>query len=214
MSATASGPASGDRGAALVIVLLLMVLLAVLAGALITVSTTETLIGAAHRQAQEAAHGADAALERALLDLARLPDWSVVLAAPPANALSTFDDGAAAPIGPDGRRIDLALLTAARQRESDSRDGPLFGADSPQWRLFAHAPIQNLAASVAPVPVYLVVWVADDGMDGDGDPSRDANQRVIVHATALGAGGTSRSVEAAIGRTPEGVLRLRSWHRP
>lgn len=203
-----------ERGSALVIVLLLALLVGVLAGALITVATTETLISAAHRQVQEASHGADAALERALLDLARLPDWSVVLAAPPGNVLSTFHDGAATPTGPDGRRIDLAALTGARQRESDARDRAAFGLDSPQWRLFAHAPIQDLAPSVLRLPLYLVVWVADDGMDGDGDPGRDANGRIAVHAAAFGSARTRRRAEAVVERTAEGVVRLRSWHRP
>jgi hypothetical protein len=205
---------SGNRGAALVVVLLLMMLLAVVAGGLITLSTTETLISAAHRMAHEASHGADAALERVLLDLAILPDWSTLLAQPPGNRVSTFNDGAATPIGPDGRPIDLSDLTAERQRESDARDGPVFGVNSPQWRLLAHAPIHHLASSIIALPVYLVVWVADDGPDGDGDPARDANQRVVLHAVALGGAGTRRSVEAVVERTSEGVLRLRSWHRP
>lgn len=203
-----------DRGAALVVVLLLMILLVVIAGGLITLATTETLISAAHRHAHEAAHGADAALERALLDLALLPDWSPLLAPPPGNVVSSFDDGAMTPTGPDGRRIDLSVLTAERQRESDARDGPLFGPNSPQWRLLAHAPIHQLASRVTALPVYLVVWVGDDGPDGDGDPTRDVNQRVVLHAVALGGAGTRRAVEAIAERTPEGVLRLRSWHQP
>jgi hypothetical protein len=203
-----------ERGAALVVVLLLMLLLGVIAAALITLSTTETLISASHRHAQEASHGADAALERALLDLARLPDWSPLLVPPPGNVVSGFNDGAVAPVGPDGRRIDLPSLTAIRQRESDARDTPMYGADTPQWRLLAHAPIRDLAASVTDLPVYLVVWVGDDGLDGDGDPARDANQRVVLHAVALGGGGTRRSVEAVVERTVEGVVRVRSWHRP
>jgi hypothetical protein len=203
-----------DRGAALVVVLLIMMLLAVVAGGLITLSTTETLISAAHRHAHEAAHGADAALERALLDLALLPDWSPLLVPSPGNVVSTFTDGAVTPIGPDGRRIELSALTADRQRESDARDGPRFGANSPQWRLLAHAPIHHLAPAVTALPVYLVVWVADDGPDGDDDPTHDANQRVLLHAVAFGGAGTRRSVEALVERTVEGVIRLRAWHRP
>jgi hypothetical protein len=205
---------TGNRGAALVIVLLIMMLLAVVAGGLIILATTETLISATHRHAHEASHGADAALERVLLDLASLPDWSALLVPPPGNIVSSFNDGASTPIGPDGRRIDLPVLTAERQRESDAHDGPLFGPNSPQWRLLAHAPIHHLASTVTRLPVYLVVWVGDDGPDGDGDPTRDANQRVVLHAIALGGAGTRRSVEAVAERTSEGVLRLRSWHRP
>jgi hypothetical protein len=203
-----------DQGSALVIVLLLMLLLAAVAGALVTLATTETLISAGHRHAYEASHGADAALERALLDLALQPDWSALLAPPPGNVVSAFDDATLSPIGPGGRRIDLSALTTARQQDTDAHDGPTFGADTPQWRLLAHAPIHDLASGLTALPLYLIVWVGDDGFDGDGDPTRDANQRVILHAVALGSAGTRRAVEAVVERTPEGVLRLRSWHRP
>jgi hypothetical protein len=204
-----------EQGTAALTALLLILLLGAVAAALITLTNTETLISASHRHVQETSHGAEAALERALFDLALLPDWSVIVAPPPGNVVSSFDDGTATPQGPDGRRLNLASLTAERQRESDDRDGPaVFGADSPQWRLFAHAPIHTLVPS-APTgpPVYLVVWVADDGGDGDGDPNRDANQRVIVHAGAFGSGGARRAVQATISRPPDGTLTLVSWHR-
>ena len=136
-----------------------------------------------------------------------MPDWSAVLAAPPAN-VSTFNDGAFEPRGPDGRPLDLADLTVERQRESDERDGTgVFGADAPQWRLFAHAPMRDLLPSRRlDLPIYLVVWVADDGVDGDGDAARDVNETILVHAQAFGIAGARRSVEAAVSRSADGVL--------
>jgi hypothetical protein len=216
-----SGRPAGDRGdpnergAVLILALLLMMLLGVIGAGLITVTMTETLIAASYRHAMEASSGAEAALERALHDLAAIPDWSVVLEPPPAPPQSTFNDGAAQPRSPDGGTLNLSGLTADRQRESDARDGPsVFGADSPRWRLFAHAPIADLFRAGQPVPpVYLVVWVADDGGDGDGDPERDVNETVLVHAAAFGSGGGRRAVEASVGRSPDGLLVLRSWHR-
>ena len=98
----------------------------------------------------------------------------------------------------------------------DQRDGPaIFGANSPQWRLFAHASVSALmAAPGLDLPLYLVVWVADDESDGDGDPAVDRNERILVWAVAFGAGGARRSVEARVGRTPGGDLQLLSWIGP
>jgi hypothetical protein len=204
-----------ERGAAIVIALLLTVLLALLGAGLLTLANTETLIAASYRHGQEASYGAEAALERALTDLAVAADWTTVLASPPANVVSTFDDGQANVRLPEGRVVSLAAVTMQRQQESDEQAGPaVFGADSPRWRLFAHARLQDLDPSPASgAPLYLMVWVADDGADGDGDPARDANGRIHVHAEAFGASGARRAVAAAIERTTAGAIRRISWHR-
>jgi hypothetical protein len=202
-----------ERGAAVILALLIMMLLTIVGLALVTLASTESLIAASYRHSQEAAYGAEAAFERALLDLDYVADWSMVLGPP--NVQSTFTDGSATPPGPDGQRLDLARLTLARQAESDDRDGPaVFGANAPQWRLFAHAPIQDLLPPPGvPLPLYLVVWVADDGVDGDGDGERDSNGRVMVHAAAIGMRGTRRAVEGIVARSGNGLLTVVSWHR-
>ncbi len=189
------------------VALLMALLVGAIAAALVTLTTTETLIAASYRHGQEASYGAEAALERGLHDLATMPDWSPALSAPPTNVTSGFDDGEVAPRAPDGRTLDLVRLTAERQRASDEHDGPaVFGADSPRWRLYAHASVRALLASpeAAPalnLPLYLVVWVADDESDGDGDPAVDSNGRILVCAMAFGAGGARRSTEARVART-------------
>lgn len=206
-------PSSRERGVALLIALLTAVLLAGMAAALVAVSTTETLISAAHRHAEEASHAADAALERALHDLAVVADWSLALLPAPAGITATFNDGEATPVAPDGRRLDLARLGAERQADSDRRYGPAaFGADSPQWRLFAHAPLgRMLPPDLAAPPAYLLVWVADDGGDGDSDPSSDGNGRILVFAEAYGAGGARRAIEAGIRRASNGSVEVVTW---
>ena len=207
---------ANERGAAVVMALLIAILVGAVAAALVSLTTTETLINATFRHGKETSYGAEAALERALHDLATMPDWSPVLAAAPGNLMSGFDDGAAVTRAPDGRALDLAVLTAERQRESDQRDGPaVFGADSPRWRLFAHAsPDALMAAAGLDLPLYLVVWVADDESDGDGDPAVDRNGRILVWAVAFGAGGARHSVEARVGRTGGGDLQLLAWPDP
>ena len=203
---------NSEAGSALLVVLLISVLLAGAGAAVITLTRTETLITGAHRHVQEAVSAADAAFERALLDLDALPDWSAVLLPSPANTQGTFVDGKTHPIAPDAQALDLGALTARRQAESDLTSGPgAFGADSPRWRLFGHASLEAvLPAGVPARPAYLIVWVSDDGWDGDGDPTRDSNGRLLLTADAYGAGGTRRRVEAAIFRPADGILRVLS----
>jgi hypothetical protein len=199
---------SNERGAALLIAIMTTMLLAALAASLVYVSTTETLISAAFRHGEETSSAADAALERALLDLDLLPDWSAALS----GTAASFSDGQMQFVAPDGRRFDLGQLTQQRQRASDAAYGAhSFGADTPQWRLYAHAGLGNLLpAGAATQPAYLVVWVADDGWDGDGDPSADSNRLVLAHAEAYGAGGARRVFEASVGRADGGWLQLRT----
>jgi len=211
-----AGALTNDHGIAVVIALLLALLLGAIAAALVALTTTETSISLSFRQAQEVSHGAEAALERALHDLAAMGDWSATLAAPPGNVTSTFDDGETVALTPAGRSLDLAQLTAERQAESDSRAGPdVFGADSPEWRLFAHAPLQALLPGAGlDLPLYLVVWVADDEWDGDGDPAVDSNERILIRAHAFGAGGAERSAEARVGRTGGGDIHILARREP
>ena len=61
------------------------------------------------------------------------------------------------------------------------------------------------------LPLYLVVWVADDESDADGDPGADANRRILVWATAFGSAGARRSVELRIAKTDAGDLQLLGW---
>lgn len=213
---TSSRSRSDERGVAVVMALLMAALVGAVAAALVALTTTETLISASFRHGREASYGAEAALERALHDLATIPDWSAALTAPPGNLTSGFDDGESVPRSPDGRMLDLAALTADRQRESDQRDAPsVVGADSPQWRLFAHAPLGALLPEPGPdLPLYLVVWVADDESDGDGNPAVDRNGEIRVFAVAFGAGAARRSVEARVGRTGGGDLELLAWTDP
>jgi hypothetical protein len=199
----------GERGTAVLVALLLLTLVGAVAAALVAISTMETIISARYRHAQETAFGAEAAFELALRDLSVLPDWSRVLATPPGNLMSPFDDGEVMPRGPDGRTLDLAGMTTNRQRESDTRLGTGFGGDSPRWRLFVHATPRELRARPdISVPLYFVVWVSDDESDSDGDPAIDSNGRILLYALAVGSGGARRSVEGRISRTVGGDIRL------
>jgi len=128
----------------------------------------------------------------------------------------SFDDGAGSVSGPDGRALSMAALTTARQSASDLAYGPAaFGDDSPVWRLFGHAELGALLPpGVASPPGYVLVWVADDGGDGDGDAARDTNGVVLVYADAYGVSGAHRAVELSVARVTPGTIRVLSWKDP
>lgn len=204
---------AGERGAALLLALITAAALAVLAAALMALTSTDVLIAGSSRAAQETLHAVDAAVARSVGELAPLPDWSLVLAAPPGNLTASFDEGVGVVRAPDGRTFSVGALTASRQAASHAVAGPaVFGADAPQWRLYARASLQSLlpAGLIAP-PAYTLLWVADDGADGDGDAERDANGQLLVHGEAYGVAGARRVVDAAIARAVPGAVRLLAW---
>jgi hypothetical protein len=76
----------GERGVALVLALLALVVLAMVGGALVTVTITETAIAARFRDGVQAFYAADGALERALAEVAAAPDWAALIDPLPAAA--------------------------------------------------------------------------------------------------------------------------------
>lgn len=176
-------------------------------------------------------YAADAGVELAARDLARLADWSPVLSG---AQQSDFADGLAGGVRPvpGGGAVDLTAATnmlncgktmdcTDLQMNANSRDRP-WGANNPRWRLFAFGPMHHVAGLARPAPCYLAVWIADDTRERDGDPSIDADEQedghgiVRVHAEAYGVEGSRRVIEAELARIcADGDclpgLRVQSW---
>ena len=51
-------------------------------------------------------------------------------------------------------------------------------------------------------PAFLAVWVADDAVDGDGDPSADKNGVILVRGAAFGPGEGEAFVTLTVSRDP------------
>src|SRR5437016_10326833 len=104
-----SSSSTYETGLALVIALLATTLMLALGGALVLLTSSETVIAANFRAGHEGLYAADAAFERALVDLRTVPDWTRVLSG---GERSSFADGA--PSGSrtliDGSVIDLAQI--------------------------------------------------------------------------------------------------------
>jgi hypothetical protein len=220
-----------EDGLAIVLALMTTLLLSSLTGALILLTSSEALIAANFRNAQEGVYAADAAIERALADLSAMGDWNPVLAG---TVRSGFVDGA--PSGTrnlaDGTRLDLdeTINRINCQKATPCRASDLvaisarrpWGANNPVWQLFAYGPLSNLLpGDGVRSQFYVVVMAADDGSENDGDPLHDGDDAarnrgtgvLALHAEAFGPRGTHAIVEATVARRPAGAtgVRIVSW---
>jgi hypothetical protein len=186
---------SSNRGAALIAALMITSLVGALIASLVFIIVTESRIGRNQQAAESGGYAADAGIERLIGELRRLPAWQLVPSA--ASVAPSFNDGRLAPALADGTPLDLPRLTADRQAASNAfyPSGP----NRPQWTLYAHASLARITASDARLPSpYVVVWVADDPEDGDGDPLRDSNGVILARAEAFNVRGARRAVEATL----------------
>jgi hypothetical protein len=222
-------PEATDRspGSALVIVLLGLLLVSALAVAMLSVSTSDTLASANQRDAAAAGGAAEGALELAADEVIHIADWDSVLSGAirsvrvdgPPSGSRTLPDGGIVLLDELANRANClqpAPCTPA-QLASVSADRR-WGANNPNWRLFAY----GNAGSVPPaLPVYTVVLVGDDPQEQDGDPGRDASvgapgrDLLLLRAMAFGPSGSRRTVQATVERYVAGpgtaALRFLSW---
>jgi hypothetical protein len=204
-----SGPQ--DRGSALLCVLMIAALLGVAGAALALVVASEASISGNYQAAQQSLYAADAGVERAIGELRVLSTWQTIPAM--AGSLAAdFNDGQSTARAPDGSLLDFAQMTARRQSQSDAIYAP--APDRPRWQLFGHAPLNRMVPGAGSSLPYVVVWMADDPDDRDGDPSLDSNDILMVRAEAFGVRAGRRAVEATIRREeaidaeqPGGVMR-------
>ena len=222
------------RGIALVLALLVTSFLTAIGLGLALIVMMDRLATGNLRGSVAMLYAADAAIELAARDLARLEDWSEALSG---RARSAFTDGE--PSGtraiPGGGAVDLTaatnLLNCGRaagctgaQMDASTRERP-WGPNNARWRLYAYGPLGNIVQFARPADCYLVVWVADDPREADGDPETDAVASAPGHdvlrlrAEAYGPAAGRRALEAEVVRwclegPPGGCrprTRVQSW---
>jgi hypothetical protein len=191
---------------ALLTALFATALLMALGLSVVLLGTAEVTLAAHDREARGLSYASKAAATVAVADLQALPSWSALIApGVPADTSASpgrFVDAILNPAAPwGGPALDLRALTARMQNDSDAVTS--LGGDAPVWRLFDYGRLDRLVpASARASPYYLVVWVADDRADGDGDPSVDADGIVVVRAAALGPRGGRVDTEVSVLRRP------------
>jgi hypothetical protein len=119
---------------------------------------------------------------------------------------------------PDGSVLDLQQETG-RLNCGGATCGP-WGPNNPTWQLFAHAPLTDVSpAQAINSRIYVVVWVADDATENDGQPLVDGDTTVGPNpgegliqllVRAYGPGRTRREVEGTLKRQ-DARLRVLSW---
>ena len=224
---------NSSRGIALVMVVLATTFLSTLGmGVMLAVFMDRLAVG--HVSGSVAMlYAADAGIELAARDLALAEDWDTVLTG---GERGSFIDGAPSGVRaiPGGGAVDLTAATnqlncgkattcTVAQMNANSRERP-WGANNARWQLFAYGPMEQLTEIVRPAACYLVVWIADDSREQDGNPEADEAQAgqpghgiVRVHAEAFGATGSRRAIEAELARMcPPGEpclpgVRVQSW---
>ena len=199
-----------ERGAALVAVLLSTVMVSAIGAALTVTANTESTIASSFRIDRELAYAAEAAVELAIQDVRLAPRWDDLLNGTQAT---TFLDQSAVPVLPTGGSLDLRALTGRVQAATNAR---IAGPNTPQWQLVASGRLADIAGRGSiESPAYLVVWVADDVSETDGNPAADSNDVIVVRGEAVGSGGRTRTLDVTVTRAgiPAGQpgLRVISW---
>ena len=215
---------------AIIVALMATLLMAALGAALVLTTSSDALIAANFRNAQEGVYAADAALERAMADLGTLADWNAVL---DGSASSTFVDGAPGGVRTlaDGSSLDLGqtlnmqncrkvTACSASDLTANTAQRP-WGANNPVWRLFAYGPLSGLLSPhVIESAYYVVMMIADDPSENDDDPLRDGQGPtnpgtgvLSLRAEAFGPRGARQVIEVTAARPGlEGVgVRVLSW---
>jgi hypothetical protein len=215
-----------DDGMALLIALLALLLMTALGAALVLITSSESLIAGNFLFSLEALNAADAAIERANAELAGTADWNAVLNG---TVRSLFADG---PPGgsrslADGSLVDPAEVASrancgrsgscsAAEMDAVTAERP-WGTNNPRWQPYAYGWLRDTApAGAIRSAFYVVVVVADDPAENDGNPVQDGagagnpgSGVILVRAEARGPGGSRRVVEATISRRPG--PRLLTW---
>jgi hypothetical protein len=207
-----------EDGVAIVIAMMAMLLMSALGAALILTTTSETMIAGSFRDGGEALYAADAVLERSVGDLLTVADWNQLLNG---SVQSAFIDGA--PSGSrtlrDGSTIDLSQVLnmancqkpaacSVAEMNAVTTERP-WGANNPRWQLYAYNHVSELMpADSIDSSYYVVVMVADDPSENDGNPLQDGASRsnpgmgvIAMRAESFGPRGAHKIIELTIART-------------
>jgi hypothetical protein len=197
------GRLANEDGTALVIALMSMLLLTALAAAVVMVSSTEVKIAGNYNNGQETLYAADAAVERVVQDLLLIPRWNDILTGAVKSSMVDGSDSTAKNVTGGNTIILCCSATSATgqlQAISDAQDN--WGANDPQWKLFAYAPLKDMLPDLEiDSPSYVAVWIADDPAESDDDPTADTNGTLTLHAEAFGPNGAHKVIEVTVART-------------
>jgi hypothetical protein len=212
-----------EHGIAMVIAMMAMLLMSALGIALVMTTSSETMIAGNFSNSSEALYAADAAVERSMEDILTVPDWNKLL---DGSTQSAFVDGA--PSGartlPDGSTIDLteALNMANCQKVATCSNAEMdastaerpWATNNPRWKLYSYSKLIDLLPATDTInsSYYVLVMVADDPSESDGNPALDGvipcGVGVVPPACNPGSGVIAMRAEAFGPRGAHKVIEL------
>ena len=209
---------SSERGIAMIVALMAMTMMIALGTALMLTTTTESRIVTNYRNNSESLYAADAGLERALDDMLTIPDWNTLLNGTSKSALvdgpptgtRTLVDGGTFSLDEVINQANCQKTTtcSATDLTTVTYERP-WGPNNPTWQLFAYGPLNTvLPQGGINSNYYVVVMVADDPSDNDGDPLHDGQADnnpgkgiLSMRAEAFGPRGSHKVIELTVSRT-------------
>jgi hypothetical protein len=177
------GRRRGERGTALLAALIVMAIVAAMGLGLALTTSFEPLAAANYEVHHSTRLAAEAGIAVAVHELAAIHDWNLALTGTVRSAV--LEQGDTAVDLPDGSRAGVEELTARAtcghvggcpdtERNAFTAARP-WGRNNPQWQVFGHGHLDRLIPGGAGLPpTVIVVWVADDPAEVDGDPLRDS----------------------------------------
>ncbi|MGH9387116.1 MAG: hypothetical protein ACRD2N_22840 [Vicinamibacterales bacterium] len=205
-----------ESGMTLVAVLVATGFFSAVAFGLALVVSTSLRVDSNYVDALVMLNAAEAGLELAARDLATEADWRMVLSGAKHGSLvdgapsgaKSIPAGGIVSLSGQTNLINCGHISACTDAQMDaiSQDRP-WGADNPRWQPYLFGPLPSLGSFMRDVPLYLIVWVGDDGDEVDGDPLSDGSNGpgpgrgvVRLRSEVFGASGVRRAVEALVKR--------------
>jgi hypothetical protein len=204
---TLRGPS--ERGVALPGVLLMAAFLVGVTGWLVGHVQTDTAMRVAGEDALAGSRLAESALQSVAMALGQQPDWVAVDTLSLALPLTLPCPASALVVVPVDETRERAWLQD--DTDASSRWGPDTPAWQPLWTCHGAGVLGQWPARGANPSV--LVWVADDP-EGDGQPLRSGNQRLLLSAVARTGGDARGEASATVWRTGPGTPVLLAAWRP
>jgi len=212
----------GEEGFAVVLAMMGLLIMSVLGAALVLSTSVENIIASNFRDGAAAVYAADVVAARGVHELSTIVDWTSVLTG---EVRSSFGDGE--PGGPrvldDGSTINLTEIVNLSNCGTTAACGAAamatidaarpWGVNNPHWRLFAWGRLAHLLPPHVPdTGLYVVLLVADDAAEIDGDPLHDGSGQnpgagvLRLRAEAFGADGIHGVTEQTVARVEPAEL--------
>lgn len=203
-----------EGGFAVIVAMMGLLMLSALGTALVLASSVETMIARSFRDGAGAVYAADAVAAHAAQELSATADWTTVLTGSTRSVLvdgmpdgvRRLDDGSTISLTEILNLANCGKLSACSEADLVATDSlRAWGTNNPHWQLFAWGRLTDLLGVTS--PFYVILLVADDPAETDGNPLVDGSGSgnpgsgvLALHAEAFGPGGTHGVVEMTVAR--------------